>query len=59
MAEVNEIIVASPNSETIAAECQTELFATTAYKIEAGLIEYNPVLDENGGYQVKLIDKIE
>lgn len=59
MAEVNEVIVASPNSEALVTECQSELFAAEAYKIKAEAIEYNSTLGENGGYQVKLVDKIE
>lgn len=59
MAEINEVVVASPNSEALATECQVELFATDAYKVEAGPILYDSALGENGGYRMKLLDKIE
>lgn len=59
MAEINEVVVASPNSEALATECQVELFATEAYKVEAGPILYDSALGGNGGYRIKLLDKIE
>ena len=59
MAEVNEVVVASPNSEALATECQVELFATETYKVEAGPILYDSALGDNGGYRIKLLDKIE
>lgn len=57
MAEINEVIAVSPTPEVTAIECNTELFATEVYKIDAGTIEYNPTLGVNGGYQVKLNSK--
>lgn len=59
MAKVNEVVIASPNSEIIAAECQSELFETSVYKVEAKPIKYDPDLGENGGYKIQLLDKIE
>lgn len=59
MAEVNEVVAASPDSEALIAECQTGLFASKAYKVEVGPVEYNSALGENGGYQIKLLNKME
>lgn len=58
MEEINEIVVSS-NSAVLKDECQTEFFVTDVYKIPSGTIKYDPVIGENGGYQVKLVDKIK